>query len=203
MLNSTEIEEILSKIGLDSFREEVKIKNETRGRKPKEVVNYWFQSFTEITDYDDLAQWVDDVLNGAARLSTGNSHTTALMIFHILKTIPFLTVSEVKDHINQKRAVLGQHVINDDSYIRWIISVTLSVMKSLDYHTERGSKLLRERKENDDLFNFSEDWEGWEREKERIKETPPQTNAELISKLKKAGLNESEITKYIIKRYQA
>lgn len=141
MLSKDELDSILSKIDLDGFKEEVKLKNETRGRKPKVVVNYWRESLYDVS-YSDLNSWVDDVLVGAGRLDTGNSKVSGEMIFALLKGVTYITTAEIKSFLNRKRFITGDFV-ESDRYCRWLSSCVISAMKSLDYHIENGKKLCK------------------------------------------------------------
>lgn len=168
MLTQDELDNIMEKINLTQFKDEVKEKNEKRGRKPKDIANHYFE-ILEYKSYgnekNDFQGWVDDVLNGAARLSTGNSKTSPEMIFALLKGLPFLSTREIKSWLNRKRSVLGGHVIDDDSYCRWLLSVCHSAIKSLDYHQEGGSELF---KDGLDSFNWKADNEAWLEEKKKL-----------------------------------
>lgn len=124
LLNKEELEFIISKIDLKGFKEMVKEKNDARGRKPKDIVNPYFHHFQDVSygvHQNDLQSWVDDVLTGAGRLSTGNSKVSSEMVFALLKGLPFLSTREIKAWLNRKRSVLGGDVINDDSYCRWLL----------------------------------------------------------------------------------
>lgn len=141
MLSKSELDAILAKIDLEGFKQEVKVKNETRGRKPKVVINYWRESLVDAS-YSDLNPWVDDVLTGAGRLSTGNSKVSGEFIFALLRGVPTITTPEIKSFINRKRVISGDY-INDDSYCQWLARCMVSAMKSLDYHIERGKKISK------------------------------------------------------------
>lgn len=195
MLEQKELNDILSKIGLDSFKEEVKIKNEKRGRKPKDVVNYWYHAFSEIKDYNDLSPWVDDVLTGAANLSTSQTfnHASPMMIYHILKYCPFLSVLELKNHLNRKRQIMGDHLITSDSYIRELINRCVSAMHSLDYYIENGFSFIRDSYDEDEFtFNVEQDKQDY-LSYVHIDHTP----LEYLDKLKAAGLTDDEIINHL------
>lgn len=168
MLNKEELETILSKIGLDEFKESVKFKNETRGRKPEDLYNHWYYELRAISDYDHLSVWVDDVLTGAGRLSTGNSRVSAKLIFNLLQHLPFISTREIKEHLNSSRMrVLWGETVDDDSYCRWLRTCLLSAIRSLDYHTAKGKEIKRydEASERDFTFNLREDIDGWNYQK--------------------------------------
>lgn len=195
LLNKEEIDTILSKIGLNEFKEEVKRKNNA-GRKEKDYFNPFFESFREITDYDDLSPWVDDVLRGAGMLNegTGTHHTTPLMLFHLIKSLPLYTSGEIKAHINRKRRVLGQHVIKSDSYPRWLRSVMHSAIESLKYHTEYlGNKLVRDLKEGEEVFSYSVDKDGWQEHKARCEALGVDPTTNLDNPLNDVPLNDRKL----------
>jgi hypothetical protein len=202
MLNSEELNHIVSKIDLKGFKATVSEKNETRGRKSKDIYNPYFYEFQDLSygkNRNDLQQWVDDVLVGAGRLDTGNSKVSSELIFAILKGMPFLSTAEIKAWLNRKRSVLGGDVVDSDRYCRWLLAVSHSAIKSLDYHIERGAKLTTDRS---DTFKFSNDLQQWRTERLKLDKNNSyfQTNAELVAKLRSAGLNEEEITSYLHRR---
>ncbi|EGV5393336.1 hypothetical protein FER63_23475, partial [Salmonella enterica] len=43
MLTQDELDNIMEKINLTQFKDEVKEKNEKRGRKPKDIANHYFE----------------------------------------------------------------------------------------------------------------------------------------------------------------
>lgn len=191
LLTTSEINAILERVGLMS-RPEGSIKIERRGRKQVDIVNHWYETFGELENYLELKGWVDDVMQGAARLSTGNSHTTAMMLYHILKTMPFITTSEIKFHINKKRSLLGSNTIESDRYCSFLRSAAVSLIESLDYHTEHSESFTNELANTS--FSFNADAWGWRQAQVTMQ---PQTNSELIRKLELAGLSNSEITNYV------
>lgn len=154
MLSKNELDQIISKIDLDGFKEEVRMKNESRGRKPRVVVNHW-HSVLQNVSYSELNPWVDDVLTGAGRLSTGNSRVSGEMIFALLKGVYYITTSQIKSFLNRKRIVSGEFV-DSDRYCQWLSTCMVSAIKSLDYHTERG-KLICNPVEVDTSFDVDED----------------------------------------------
>ncbi|EDH7741203.1 hypothetical protein CB599_11625 [Salmonella enterica subsp. enterica serovar Adjame] len=159
MLTKEELNELMVAINLDQFVDEVKKKNETRGRKPKEVVNYWRGSLFDVS-YSDLNPWVDDVLTGSGRLDTGNSKVSGELVFALLKGIPCITTAQIKSFLNRKRVVTGDFV-ESDRYCQWLATVMISAMKSLDYHLDNGKKLCKEF-EIDIAFDVNEDAENYE-----------------------------------------
>ena len=168
MLSNEELNELMIKINLPQFVEEVKHKNETRGRKPTDLYNHWYMELRTISDYEHLSSWVDDILTGAGRLSTGNSRVSPKLIFNLLKSLPFISTREIKEHMNSSRMrVLWGDVIEDDSYCRWLRAAVLSAMRSLDYHTEKGKKIKRynEVSEKDFSFDLRGDIKSWEEQK--------------------------------------
>lgn len=154
LMSQSELDTVLSQIDLDGFKEEVKIKNETRGRKPRIVNNYWRDCLSDVS-YSDLNQWVDDILTGAGRLDTGNSRVSGEMIFALLKGVPSITTAQIKSFLNRKRIVTGDFV-DSDRYCQWLVSVLISAMKSLDYHTEQGKRIAKPY-QIDTNFNVKED----------------------------------------------
>lgn len=164
LLSNNEIESILSKIGLDEFKEVVNLKNETRGRKQADIYNHWYYELRAISKYENLSLWVDDVLTGAGRLSTGNSRVSPKLIFNLLQNLPFISTRDIKEHLNSSRLrILWGDTVDDDSYCRWLRTAVLSAMRSLDYHTDKGKKIKRENEisESDFTYNLKEDIEGY------------------------------------------
>lgn len=171
LLTQEELDEIINKLDLKGFKEEIKERKSKAGRKPKDIYNHYFFPLSGIrygTEESDLNPWVDDVLRGAGMLNEGESHTTvsSYMIFALLKGLPFLSTAEIKNWLNRKRSALGGDVITSDRYCRDLLVKCHSAIKSLDYHVDNGKKLIKET-ENNWLFNYSDDASKWNQQKDK------------------------------------
>ncbi|EJN5909425.1 hypothetical protein ABE356_000217 [Escherichia coli] len=205
LLTHEQLDDLMIKIGLKDFRNSVKESNERRGRKPKDYYNHYFHVFADLSygaHKNDLASWVDDILVGAGRLDTGNTKVSPDLIFAILKGMPYLSTAEIKSWLNRKRVVIGGDEITSDRYCRHLMNICLSAMRSLDYHTERGHKIQRYRDSDQPAFSYKTDMKRWIEEKQKLdsNNSYPQTEEELISKLKTAGMDDSQIEKYLADR---
>lgn len=180
LLSNSELDDLMSKIGLQSFSDEIK-QRDGRGRKPKDYYNHWFERLQDAHYYaphptdkkqkseTNVNSWVDDVLTGAGRLSTNGTRVSANLIFAILRGMPYLSSAEIKSWLNSKRIVLGGNEITNDRYCRTLMNMCLSALRSLDVYTDKGCKLLRDNESNDSFSSVSADAKGWEEHKEACK----------------------------------
>ncbi len=172
-----------------------------KGRPPIDMFNTYYEKMNEVDSYDHLSSWVDDVFNGAARSGLTGSKATPALLFHLLHSLPFITSTEIKNHINRKRSVSGYNPIKGDRYPQLLLSMMVRCIRSLDYHIERGKKLC---KDYTPIFNLSEDRKGWEGQKAKCEELglPVTTNLNnpfsdipYEERLLLAGLTPAEIKK--------
>lgn len=158
------------------------------GRKPVEIHNPYYSALQGYHSYEDLPQWLEDVIYGSGNNHSGNTRISGKLLFHVLRSMTTLSTALIRNHLNSKRSITTGDTVSI-RYSQDILESVRSAIGAIEHQLLIGKDFYTP--EYDD-FDF--DLDAWNYEHHTYIE---QSEEQLIEKLKQAGLNDNQIKNYL------
>lgn len=110
------------------------------GRKPKVILNPYQKELQDM-EKEDMPEWLEDVLTGVGRQSTGNTVLSGTRILSMLRAFGVLTTRIICDKENYRRWVCDESRPISERYAKELLACFENAVNALTYHLERGRSL--------------------------------------------------------------
>ncbi|WP_281080266.1 hypothetical protein [Klebsiella quasivariicola] len=126
------------------------------GRKPVTILNPYSDALQGYKSFNDIPHWLDDVISGSGNNhQSDNTRISPRLVFHLLRCMSTITTGEIRNHINDKRAITTQDIVST-SYCEKVRNSLVSAIHAIEHQLRNGKDFY-----TPDYDDFDFDVDAW------------------------------------------